>query len=65
MSCALRLTLVTRINTPAVIKRVSMCSAFVPYSRLQFLPVGYCIECSTDARDSNLLQSRYHDAGYE
>lgn len=50
--------LFTRIDTPGVIKRVSHLFNGHP-SLIQgfntFLPVGYRIECSTDAHDSNFI----------
>ena len=54
----LPLTLFTRIDTPGAIKRVSHLFNGHP-SLIQgfntFCPVGYSIECSTDAHDSNFI----------
>lgn len=54
----LPLTFFARIDTPGVIKRVSHLFNGHP-SLIQgfntFLPVGYRIECSTDAHDSNFI----------
>ena len=52
----LPLSLVTRIDTPGVIKRVShLFNGHPSLILITFLPVGYQTECSTDAHDSNFI----------